>query len=251
MENSDWLPNIVGLQSDVANDKMPEQKSPKAPDVVISDSSGFNKRENTNVQSSDRRGSDNSIRKMSSIEARRQTSVINHRHLESDLIRTDSGRHVGFISVGQRTSKLNQNIRGGNDSASGLENSAGYREYDHQVGSISCIHSNLLVVWTQHFRSSYKNYIWTVDVLQKVNFFSSFKITPSDVSSLRTDLGLQKFSCTICDFDMKVISKEAVGNSWDILNAILGHRYDQNHSSSHTKRIKPKCEFYHMCVFQY
>ena len=165
MENSDWLPHIAGLQSDVANDKMPEQKSPKAPDVIISGASGFNKRENTNVQSTD-----NSIKKVSSTEPRRHTSVINHRHLESDLIRTDSGRHVGFISVGHRSSKMNQNIRGGNDSAIGLENSAGFREYDHQVGSISCIHSNLLVVWTQHFRSSYKNCIWTVDVLQKVNF---------------------------------------------------------------------------------
>ena len=29
----------------------------------------------------------------------------------------------------------------------------------------------------------------------------------------------------------KVISRETVGNSWDILNAILGHKYNQNHSN--------------------
>ena len=29
--------------------------------------------------------------------------------------------------------------------------------------------------------------------------------------------------------DLRVISKEALGNSWDILSAILGHKYHQNH----------------------
>ena len=29
-----------------------------------------------------------------------------------------------------------------------------------------------------------------------------------------------------------VISKEAVGNSWDILNAILGHKYHQSQSDT-------------------
>ena len=30
-----------------------------------------------------------------------------------------------------------------------------------------------------------------------------------------------------------VISKEAVGNSWDILNAILGHKYHSNQTASY------------------
>ena len=29
--------------------------------------------------------------------------------------------------------------------------------------------------------------------------------------------------------DLRVISKEAVGDYWEILSAILGHRYYQNH----------------------
>jgi len=29
--------------------------------------------------------------------------------------------------------------------------------------------------------------------------------------------------------DLRVISKEAVGDYWDILSAILGHRYYRNH----------------------
>ena len=29
--------------------------------------------------------------------------------------------------------------------------------------------------------------------------------------------------------DLRVIFKEAVGNSWSILSAILGHKYHQNH----------------------
>ena len=47
-----------------------------------------------------------------------------------------------------------------------------------------------------------------------------------------------------------VISKEAVRNSWGILDAILGHTRHQNHPNSHIKRIKPKfvtkSEFYHI-----
>ena len=48
------------------------------------------------------------------------------------------------------------------------------------------------------------------------------------------------------DFEL-VISKEVVRNSWDSLNAILGHKYHQNHpesviSLSIIKRIKPKFE---------
>ena len=46
------------------------------------------------------------------------------------------------------------------------------------------------------------------------------------------------------------ISKEVVGNFWDILNAILGHKSSE--SSSHIKQIKStfatKGEFYHVCV---
>ena len=49
-----------------------------------------------------------------------------------------------------------------------------------------------------------------------------------------------------------VISKEAVGNSLDILNAILGRRYYRNPPESHRKRIKPKfateSEFYRFRV---
>ena len=38
-----------------------------------------------------------------------------------------------------------------------------------------------------------------------------------------------------------VISKEAVGNAWDILNAILGHKFI-THLNSHIKRIKPNLQ---------
>ena len=46
--------------------------------------------------------------------------------------------------------------------------------------------------------------------------------------------------------DLKVISKEAVGNSWGILSPILGHKYHQNHPDRY---LKPKSEFDHICVF--
>ena len=52
---------------------------------------------------------------------------------------------------------------------------------------------------------------------------------------------------------MSVISKEAVGNSWDTLNTILGHRY-QNHPNRVIKQIKPKFAtsvFDNVCVLQY
>jgi len=38
-----------------------------------------------------------------------------------------------------------------------------------------------------------------------------------------------------------VISKEAVGNAWDILNAILGHKFITQ-LNSHIKRIKPNLQ---------
>ena len=51
-----------------------------------------------------------------------------------------------------------------------------------------------------------------------------------------------------------VISEETVGNSWDILYSILGHKYHQNRPNSHTKQINLKCatesEFCHICVLQ-
>ena len=53
----------------------------------------------------------------------------------------------------------------------------------------------------------------------------------------------------------QVISKEAVGNSWDILYAILGHKLSSKSSKQgDTKRINPtfatENEFYHICVLQ-
>ena len=46
----------------------------------------------------------------------------------------------------------------------------------------------------------------------------------------------------------RVISKEAVGNSWGILSAILGHKYNQNHPD---RNLQPKSEFDHICVFPF
>ena len=48
--------------------------------------------------------------------------------------------------------------------------------------------------------------------------------------------------------DLGVISKEALGNSWGILSAILGHKYHQNHPE---RNLQPKIEFDHVCVFPY
>ena len=48
--------------------------------------------------------------------------------------------------------------------------------------------------------------------------------------------------------DLRAISKEALGNSWGILSAILGHKYHQNHPE---RNLQPKTEFDHVCVFPY
>ena len=48
--------------------------------------------------------------------------------------------------------------------------------------------------------------------------------------------------------DLRVISKEALGNSWGILSAILGHIYHQNHPEGN---LQPKTEFDHVCVILY
>ena len=48
--------------------------------------------------------------------------------------------------------------------------------------------------------------------------------------------------------DLRVISKEKLGNTWGILSAILGHRYHQNHPE---RNLQPKTEFDHVCVFPY
>ena len=48
--------------------------------------------------------------------------------------------------------------------------------------------------------------------------------------------------------DLGVISKEAFGNSWVILSAILGHRNHQNHPEGN---LQPKTEFDNVCVFPY
>ena len=45
-----------------------------------------------------------------------------------------------------------------------------------------------------------------------------------------------------------IISKEALGNSWGILSAILGHKYHQNHPE---RNLQPKTEFDHVRVFPY
>ena len=52
-----------------------------------------------------------------------------------------------------------------------------------------------------------------------------------------------------------IISKEAFGNSWDILFANLCHRYiSESSQQGHTKQINPKfateSEFYHICVLK-
>ena len=47
--------------------------------------------------------------------------------------------------------------------------------------------------------------------------------------------------------DLGVISKEALGNSWGILSAILGHKY-QNHPE---RNLQPKTAFDHVCIFPY
>ena len=39
--------------------------------------------------------------------------------------------------------------------------------------------------------------------------------------------------------DLRVISKEAVGNSWGVLSPILGHKYHQNHPD---RNLQPKSE---------
>ena len=48
--------------------------------------------------------------------------------------------------------------------------------------------------------------------------------------------------------DLGVIAKEALGNSWGILSAILGHKYRQNHPE---RNLQPKTKFDHVCVFPY
>ena len=48
--------------------------------------------------------------------------------------------------------------------------------------------------------------------------------------------------------NLRVISKEALGNSWGILSAILGHKYHQHHPE---RNLQLKTEFDHVCVFPY
>ena len=48
--------------------------------------------------------------------------------------------------------------------------------------------------------------------------------------------------------DLRVISKEALGNSWGILSAILSHKYHKNHPE---RNLQPKIEYDHVCVFPY
>ena len=43
--------------------------------------------------------------------------------------------------------------------------------------------------------------------------------------------------------DLRVISKEAVGHSWDILSAIMGHKHHHNHPN---RNLQTKSEFYHI-----
>ena len=43
--------------------------------------------------------------------------------------------------------------------------------------------------------------------------------------------------------DIRVISKEALGNSWGILSAILSHKYHKNHPE---RNLQPKIEFNHV-----
>ena len=47
--------------------------------------------------------------------------------------------------------------------------------------------------------------------------------------------------------DLGVISKEALGHSWGILSAILGHKY-QNPPE---RNLQPKTAFDHVCIFPY
>ena len=46
--------------------------------------------------------------------------------------------------------------------------------------------------------------------------------------------------------DLRVVSKEALGNSWGILSAILDHKCHQNDPE---RNLQPKIEFVHVCVF--
>ena len=46
--------------------------------------------------------------------------------------------------------------------------------------------------------------------------------------------------------DLKVISKEAVRNSWGILSPILGHKYHQNHPDTN---LQLKSESDHIFIF--
>ena len=48
--------------------------------------------------------------------------------------------------------------------------------------------------------------------------------------------------------DLRVISKEAVGNSWGILSPILGHKYHHNHPD---RNLQSTSEFEHICVIPY
>ena len=48
--------------------------------------------------------------------------------------------------------------------------------------------------------------------------------------------------------DLRVVSKEAVGNSWGIFSPILGHKYHQNHPD---RNLQLKSDFDHICVFPY
>ena len=48
--------------------------------------------------------------------------------------------------------------------------------------------------------------------------------------------------------DLRVISKEAVANSWGFLSPILGYKCHQNHPD---RNLQPKREFGHICVFPY
>ena len=52
-----------------------------------------------------------------------------------------------------------------------------------------------------------------------------------------------------------LISKDAVANTWDILNAILGHRYHQNHqtviSSEESQILKQHLSFCRIFVLLY
>ena len=49
-----------------------------------------------------------------------------------------------------------------------------------------------------------------------------------------------------CWNNIQVISKEALGNSWGILSAILGHKYHQNHPDTN---LQLKSESDHIFIF--